>query len=94
MAKQNSYAIRIWRRHMAGLKRVLDLHLASSKLPDISVEVRGAIGFQPLQDSGEPAFKARTDRRELSLDGCFGEVIRGDSSASAARSRLRSVSSF
>ncbi len=58
-----------------GLKRVLDFDLAPSEVADILIEIRRAVGLQPLQRSGEPAFEADTNGCELPFDGDFGEVI-------------------
>src|SRR3954469_20022232 len=79
MAKQGSYAIRVWRFHKLGLERVLDLQLAARKVPDVPIEVCRGHGPQPLQGMGEPGVEAGAHHRELPLDGGFGERIRGDS---------------
>jgi hypothetical protein len=78
IAKQGSYPIRVWRFNTAGLEKVLDLHLALSEVPDILVEIRRAVGLQPLQGSGEPALEASGDCRKLPLDGDLGKVIQCD----------------
>lgn len=45
-----------------------------------------------FQGSGEPASESSADHCKLSLNGGFGQLVRGD--ASAGRSRLRRVSSL
>ena len=79
MAKQSSYAVWIWRFHALCPEGILDLDFASSKLADRSLEVLRVIGPQPVQSSGESAIEAGADRRELALDGGFGQLVRRDS---------------
>src|SRR5947199_9421363 len=79
VSKQASYPIRIWRCSTMGLEGVFDLHFALSEVPDIPVEIRRAVGLQPLQGSGEAALEAGADCRELALNGNFSEVIHGNS---------------
>src|SRR4051794_2646090 len=78
IAKQGSYPVGVWRLDTTGLERVLDLHLALSEALDIPLKILRAVGLQPLQRSGEPALETGADRRELPLDGDFGEVIHGN----------------
>lgn len=79
MAKEGSYALHVLRLHTASLEGVFDFHLASSDLPEIPVQIRRAIGLQPLQGASEPVLGAGADCRELALDGYFGEIVREDS---------------
>src|SRR4051794_34088951 len=79
IAKQGSYPIGVCRLDTAGRKRGSVLALALSEGPDIPVEIRRAIGFDPFQSSGKPSPAAGTDRRKLPLDGDLGEVVHGDS---------------
>src|SRR4051812_35456751 len=79
IAKEGSYALHVRRLHTASLEGVFDFHLASSDLPEVTVEVRRTIGFQTLQSSSEPTLETGSDCRELALDGHFGEIIGGNS---------------
>jgi hypothetical protein len=75
VAKQGSYPIRVWRFNTEGLERVLDLHFALSEVPNILVEIRRTVGFQPLQSSAQPTFGTGTDCGEFPLDGDLGKII-------------------
>jgi hypothetical protein len=79
IAKQGSNPIRVWRFDTVSPKGVVDLHFTLSEVPDIPFEICRAVGLQPLQSSSKPALEAGADRRELPLNGDFGEVIDGDS---------------
>src|SRR6266545_5400434 len=78
MAKQSSYAVRVWRFHALRLEGILELDVTASKFSDISIEVRRSIGPQLAQSSGEPAFEAGSDCCELAFDGGFGQLVCGD----------------
>jgi hypothetical protein len=78
MAKEDSDALHVRRLHKISPERILDLHLVSSDLSEVLVEVRRPVGLQPLQSSSEPAVEAG-DCREFAFNGYFGKILRGHS---------------
>ena len=76
--KRRLRCFRVQRLHKIRPERILDLHLASSDLPEVPVEVCRPVRLQLLQRSREPVVEAG-DCRELAFNGYFGKILRGDS---------------
>lgn len=60
---------------------VFEHHLTMGELLDISLEISLPLTPEQLDDAIQPLFQAGTEKRELVLDGSFGELFDGDPEA-------------